>query len=563
MEREVVVGTRGSKLSVIQTEQAVEKIRRHFPEVKFRIQTIKTEGDKKPDTPLGDFAGDGIFTKEIEKALLSERIDIAVHSLKDLPTKIHPKLTIGAILEREDARDVLISHGNLKLDELPKGATVGTESPRRIAQLLAYRKDIRIAPLRGNVDTRIGKLDNGEYDAIVIAAAGVIRLGLAERITQYLPVELLIPAPGQGALAIETRAGESELNLMLSEADHHKTRIEVTEERSFLSSLGGGCVVPIAAYASSNRNAANISGMVGDELGRRIIRDEISTSTDEFSGSGKRLAGRLLVCGAYKILEGEMLYTPLLKRKVLLTSQENLAEKLSHEFRELGAEPIMMPSLKVTPVSDFSGLDQAISLIGQYDWAVFTSANGVRFVLDRMIGRGTGLSALKRLKVAAVGPATAKSLSEYGITVSYVPRNYLTAEIAKGIGDVEGKKMILLRSNISDSELPRALEEKGAKVTQVDAYMTLPSDLGTNHAAEALRSRTLSYVVFTSASSVLGTMNIMKGDKGALGGAKVVCIGPKTAKAAEDNGVHVDIVAEEHTAEGIIKAILIDDIGGF
>ncbi|MDE1857150.1 MAG: hydroxymethylbilane synthase [Candidatus Micrarchaeota archaeon] len=551
----IVVGTRGSRLSGIQTELVISKLKANFPDMEFEVSVIKTEGDRKPDVPLVDLAGDGIFTKDIEDALLDRKIDIAVHSLKDLPTKIHPDLAISAITEREDPRDVLISKGNLALDDLPKGARLGTESPRRIAQLKAYRDDLEILGLRGNVDTRIRKLDSGDYDAIVIAAAGVVRLGMKDRIAQYLPTSIVIPAPGQGALAVETRRNDSELNDIIRSMDDRDTRIAVQEEREFLSRLGGGCVVPIASYAVVRSGELFIEGMVGDDSGKRIIRGDAEKRIDLSRDIGADLAERLLAEGAYRLLKGEISYLPLLDKRVIVTSEEHLAEKLSAELMELGAQPVLLPSIGVRPLADFSALDAAIRGIGRYDWVVFTSGNGGRFVAERFRALGMDVSELNRAKVAAVGPATAKSLRDANVRIDFVPKKYLTSEIADGLGDVSGKRILLLRADIADRRLVDALESRGAKVEQVDAYRTVPIRHSREEINGLLDRNGISHVIFTSASEVQSFADMIGGDMSRLR-ASIVSIGPVTSDALYRLGMTADITAEEHTVEGIIKAIL-------
>ena len=252
-ERVYRVATRGSKLALAQTAAVVERLRKLFPEKKFETLTVKTAGDA--DSKAGSqLPGKGIFVKEIEEALLAGKADLAVHSLKDLPTEITPGLTIAAIPERVDPRDALISKTGARLDELPPGAIVGTGSGRRAAQLLAARPDLRIEPIRGNLDTRLAKLmgeraSDVAYDAVIVAVAGCRRLGLGGRITQILPPEIMLPAPGQGALAVEAREEDNDAREMACALDDEAARSATMAERAFLQALGGGCRLPIAALA--------------------------------------------------------------------------------------------------------------------------------------------------------------------------------------------------------------------------------------------------------------------------------------------------------------------------
>jgi len=248
--RPLVIGTRGSSLALCQAQIVQAKLEERFPDQAFRLQTIKAEADARPDVPLIAMSGEGVFVKELETALLEGRIDLAVHSLKDLPLAIPSGLRLAAILERDEPRDALVSSSGAVFDRLPPGARVGTSSLRRRSQLLSRRHDVQLLDIRGNVDTRLRKLDEGRYDAIVIAACGLIRLGLEERITEYLDFSVMLPEPGQGALAVEARTEDRQTLERLSVLDDPPTRASVEAERAFLQALGGGCRVPIAAYAA-------------------------------------------------------------------------------------------------------------------------------------------------------------------------------------------------------------------------------------------------------------------------------------------------------------------------
>jgi hydroxymethylbilane synthase len=247
--------------------------------------------------------GKGIFLKEIEQALLAGEMDLAVHSLKDMPTEQPEGLTIGAVFERGDPRDVLIAREGLSLEILPRGARVGTGSPRRSAQLRVVRPDLRLLDLRGNVETRLRKLDEGQYDAVILAAAGLVRLGLASRITEYLSPSILLPAVGQGALAVEIREDDSEMKQLVRPLEHNPTRIAVEAERTFLRAFGGGCRVPITAYASVRGDQLVLEGMVACSDGSRLLRDQLVGDAARPEEIAQGLAERLLQRGADEILQ--------------------------------------------------------------------------------------------------------------------------------------------------------------------------------------------------------------------------------------------------------------------
>jgi len=299
----LVLGTRGSKLAVHQSEWVQARIRELVPHVTVTLQRIQTSGDKILDVPLAKIGGKGLFVKEIEEALLSGEIDLAVHSMKDVPTELPPGLDLLCIPSREDPRDALISRDGVRFKELPRGAKVGTSSLRRQAQLLQARPDLSIGMLRGNLDTRLRKLRDGQFDAIVLAAAGLRRLGWEQEITEYLAPELSLPAIGQGALGIEGRRDDTFVRAVLSRLEDAPTRTTIIAERSLLRRLQGGCQVPIAAHARLTGSELVLDGLVASVDGKEIIRDRVTGSADDPHSMGVQLAERLLTRGGDRILQ--------------------------------------------------------------------------------------------------------------------------------------------------------------------------------------------------------------------------------------------------------------------
>lgn len=304
---EIIIGSRGSKLALWQAEWVRARLKALDAGVSVRIEILKTKGDVMHDVPLATIGGQGAFTKELEVALLERRIDVAVHSLKDLPTVIPERLSITATPAREDPRDALVLRAdsdarNASIKNLPAGATVGTSSLRRIAQLKHLRPDVRIKELRGNVDTRLRKLDAGEYDALILASAGLRRLGLESRISAAIEAEEMLPAVSQGALGIETREGDASTNASVSLLDDPRTRAAVLAERALLRTLGGGCQVPIAAHATVAGGRIRLDGLVASLDGGEVIRDSIEGDATEAVRVGDELAARLLERGAGVLL---------------------------------------------------------------------------------------------------------------------------------------------------------------------------------------------------------------------------------------------------------------------
>jgi hydroxymethylbilane synthase len=293
----LVIGSRGSQLALWQAKWIAARLADRGQET--RIEIIKTTGDKITDVPLAKVGTKGLFTKEIEEALLDGRIDLAVHSMKDLPTEMPDGLTIAAIPEREDPRDALVG---VTLKNLTSGARVGTSSLRRAAQLRVIRKDLRIESVRGNLDTRVRKLDEGQYEAIVLASAGLTRLGWAHRIAEILSPEMMCPAVGQGALAVETRADGPAQDICAA-LDHAATRTAVTAERAVLASLGGGCQVPIGAHAQVSSGMLQLIGIVISPDGEQVVRKSDEGSVANAENIGRRVGAALLADGAREILE--------------------------------------------------------------------------------------------------------------------------------------------------------------------------------------------------------------------------------------------------------------------
>jgi hydroxymethylbilane synthase len=309
MTNVLVIGSRGSKLALRQSEQAKARLTLLNPAIDVRIEIIKTTGDVKTD-PLAVIGGKGVFTKELEDALLDGRIDIAVHSLKDLPTILPDELTISAICEREDPRDALVlsSHiesVNASLASLSERAVVGTSSQRRLAQLKVLRPDIVVKDVRGNVDTRLRKLDEGQYDALILASAGLRRLGLHTRISAAISTDEMLPAVGQGAVAIETRSDNEFAISMVGKLDHEETRIACLAERALLRTLGGGCQFPIAAHAVVYNRELRLQGVVAKPDGSQILRDRVSGPVSDAEQLGAELASKLIRQGADSILRSQ------------------------------------------------------------------------------------------------------------------------------------------------------------------------------------------------------------------------------------------------------------------
>ena len=302
----ICIGSRGSELAMWQARAVVRVLTAHEPGLAVEHIVVQTTGDRVSGTPLAMIGVKGLFTKELEEALLAGHIDIAVHSLKDMPTVCPEGLAVGVALPREDPRDVLVAPPGTTLDSLPPGSRVGTSSLRRQAQLLARRPDLTIVDVRGNIATRLDKLDRGECDALVLARAGLIRLGLSHRVAQVIEVDVMTPAVGQGALAVESRVADLRANRLLHALDHRPTRLATLAERAFLTRLDAGCQLPVGALGTWQDGTLTLAGIVADVHGHGSVRgtDVASVEFDsDAAGAGTRLANRLLADGARRLLD--------------------------------------------------------------------------------------------------------------------------------------------------------------------------------------------------------------------------------------------------------------------
>lgn len=804
--RKIIIGTRTSQLAVKQAEEVKRVLQKLNPHLKVIFQKIKTRGDVLKDGGAGGGpAGKGLFVKEIEDALLAGQIDLAVHSMKDVPTVLPQGLTIAAVTKRVDPRDVLISREGLSLNKLPQNARIGTSSLRRKLQLLFYRRDLKIVPLRGNLDTRLRKLKEGKIDAIVVAAAGLIRLGWQSRVTQYLPYQIMLPAGGQGALGIEIREKDQEIRRILQTLNHDDSRVAITAERCFLRELGGGCQLPVATLSKVGKERLNLEAVVAAAEGEKIIRKKVTGLKQKPEELGLQLAQKIIGRGLQKIssgfvfqphhlsgrvyvvgagpgdpglitlkgvecirkadliiydglvnkkflnyardncefvhrgkLPGESLSqaqinqmmvrearkgktivrlkggdpfifgrgaeevefladnnidfevipgissvlaaptyagiplthrrfsssltivtghedplkkksavnwtnlarengtlvilmglanlpqivkklisagknentpcaviswgtTPgqkvvtgvlgemaekakgikppgviviggvvnlreklnwfekksLFGKQILITRPLRQAKKLVGLLEDQGAEVIEFPTIRISSLNDYQRLDLAIERLADYDWIIFTSPNGVDHFRRRMKTKRRDARSLSKLKIGAIGPKTAAKLENMGIMADFLPHEYSSQGIIKGIKkfEIKGKKILLPRSDIAPSRLPRGLKKLGARVEEVAAYETqLPAGKSFTAIKNMLKNRKIDVVIFTSSSTVSNFVKLMGAVD--LGKAKVACIGPVTANEAELSGMKPDIVLPQYSIEGLLEEII-------
>ncbi|HZD10097.1 MAG TPA: hydroxymethylbilane synthase [Candidatus Binatia bacterium] len=557
----LIVGTRTSRLARWQSAHVIELLADAWPNLTCELHPFETTGDRKIGRPLPEIGGKGLFTAELEAALLSGAIDVAVHSLKDLPVENPSGLTVGAVPAREDACDALVASGIETMATLKPGAVVGTSSLRRQAQILAVRPDLQVRSIRGNVETRARKAREGDYDAVVLAAAGLKRLDMVEVVSSWLPLDVMLPAPGQGALAVQCRAGDEETLSLLRAIEDVATRRAVTAERQFLKALGGGCSAPIAAYACSHADGQlELVALVASVDGGALIR--VSGCGSDPNVLAEQLASQARSRGAEDILAAlpatgsRPSQLPLSGLRIVVTRPRRQASAFASRLRELGALPILFPTIRIAPFEDTRELDSAIQRLQEFDWVVFTSVNGVAVFWQRVQALNLNVTHFGGVRVATIGPATADALLEVGVKPDFIPDEFVAEQIVAGLGDVSGQKILLPRAAEARAVLAEQLRAGGAQVEEIASYRTTlakpdPRAVGQLKDANA--------ITFTSSSTVRNFVTLLGGAREAkklASGAAIACIGPITASTAHDFGLEPNVVAEEYTIEGLTAALL-------
>jgi hydroxymethylbilane synthase len=531
--QEVAIGSRGSALALAQArlvQEALERVGRSS-----RIVIIETEGDRRaPDTAWGE----GAFVAAIEQALLVGRVDVAVHSAKDVPTEEDPRLRIAAYLPRADPRDALVVRDDAaerRLDALPSGSRVGTDSPRRTGFLLARRPDLAVHPLHGNVDTRLRRLDAGETDALVLACAGLDRMGLGDRIAERLEPEIVPPAPGQGAIAVQVRRDDARLLALADAIDDRQTRLAVEAERAFLTTSGGGCRAPIGALATVVDDELDLFGGYAHPDGSDTVLARRRGPAGAGQDLGRELAGDLEASRRVRGLEQDASRSD--RRRVLVTRAAEQADELVSALRGAGLDPVRVPTIAVEFDPPRGELDAAAGLLHTYAWVVITSANGARAILRAATRVLTELGALSW---AAIGPATRGVLEHEGIEVKFQPSQSSAIAMAAGLPVRPGDRVLVVRGDLADAELAIAIRARGAEVDDVVAYRTHEAPEGSRILLRrAVSDGPIAAVTFTSGSTVRGLVKLGRDEAIDVLSMPSVCIGPETADEASAAGFQI------------------------
>ena len=572
-------GTRGSALALAQTRRVIELLQQQRPDVFAEPVVIRTEGDADKTTPLTVLGGRGVFTSALQTALLAGEIDAAVHSAKDLPTDRPAGLELVAFPERGDPRDIVISRHRRPLADLPAHPRIGTSSRRRAVQIMYLRPDARIVDLRGNIDTRLYKALAGDLDAIVLAAAGVQRLGWEERITEFLAVDEFVPSPGQGALAVEARASDPTASRLLALIDDPAVATAVRLERSFLRAVGGGCTKPIAAHVTGAAGGWRLRGMIATDDGGHLAYANEALDPAEPTAHAAAIARQLLsrvssptgrfgVRPAVSGLETEPPTTdpgvneprgPLTGLRVLVTRPRAQAASLSSALRAQGAEPVEVPTIRIEDAGESASLERALTglVVGDYDWVVFTSVNAVERVLRRLRDRGQEWPAGRAARVVAVGRATAEALTAAGVGVDLVPDESDAEGVITLLARqrINGRRVLYPKGDQARDVIPAGLRRAGAEVDPIDVYRTVPEHELDPEIRDQIERGAVDVVTFASPSSVRGLTSLL-GGAAALAGLEIVCVGPVTAAAVRAQGLPVHAVAGDASAAGIVEALV-------
>lgn len=550
---EILIGTRGSALALAQARLVAAAFERAgWPS---RLVVVETEGDRRaPDTAWGE----GAFVAAIEQALLAGRVDLAVHSAKDVPTEEDPRLRIGAFLARADPRDILVVRANSperSLDDLPAGSRVGTDSPRRVGFVLARRPDLVVHPLHGNVDTRLRRLDDGETDALVLAAAGLDRLGKADRIAERLDLDVVLPAPGQGAIAIQIRRDDARLVDLTAGIDHRPTRLAVEAERAFLLASGGGCRAPIGALATVDGDELMLVGGYVRPDGSAVARDRVRGPAADGRQLGAALAGllgaRLPDIG--RDGDAPTAATAARRPRVIVARATDQAAELIDCLAAFQIDGSSVPAIAVEQMPAGGELDRVAHDLAHYRWVVVTSTNGARAIAS---ARGGQPAAHGAPRWAAIGDATRRALEDAGFEVEFVPSQASATAIAAELPVTFGDRVLLLRGDLADDELPDALRARGVEVDDIVAYRTVEApDSSRALLRRAIEAGRVDAVLFSSGSTVRGLVALAAAESLVdVTAIPAICIGPETAHEARRLGFHVLAEAPSRGAQGLASA---------
>ncbi|WP_372653866.1 hydroxymethylbilane synthase, partial [Draconibacterium sp.] len=496
-------------------------------------------------------------------AMFNDEIDMAVHSLKDLPTVFPEGTKLGAVLERGTVNDALVSKDHLKLSELTSEHTIATSSLRRKAQLLRLNPDFNIVEIRGNVNTRIRKMNEGYCDAMIMAGAGLQRLEMDETITEILDAETMIPACGQGAIAIEIKDNDPEIESIITQINHKETMITSSAERVFLNTLEGGCQIPVGSTCKVEGNQVKITGFVASINGSEFLKETATGSVEDANELARNLANKLFNAGGKKILDAirtENLPVtkkefPLKDKVIISTRPADIHDDLPELLTKAGASVVSLPMIQIEQTQLSIAEEQSLQNLDQFQWVIFTSKNGVVSFFKQLIELKGNTTLPNNLKIAVIGKNTAAELDYYGyapyFTASENSSDGLLKELAEK-HNLQNQNILLALGNLAGDKLETELS-KANSVTRINTYQTVKPSGADSKILDAISNDRYDLIVFTSPSTFnnfcqfYGTENIT--------GVKMASIGETTSEAIRQGGAEPLITAESSNAEGLYKAI--------
>lgn len=559
-ESPLVIGTRGSALALHQAQFVADSLRTVSGGRAIHVQIVTSEGDLDKSSPLTEIGGRGVFTSSLQRALTAQQVDAAVHSSKDVPSLSPQGLVLAAFPQREDARDAVVSRHGVGLKDLPPDPVVGTSSRRRAVQVQALRPDARIVDLRGNIDTRLAKAETDQYDAIILAAAGLGRMGWRDRIATLLPVDQFTPAPGQGALVIETREHPDPAFALVAHIDQYHGRLALEVERAFLRGVGGGCITPLGAHAVIEA----VHGLDQVRFWGMLARDDGTGLTrvyDEWPGDRARDGAFAVAQALVREVHPNRVFGGSGERerqfrgmKILVTGSDHLVTRLVGGVRSRGGEPIVMPTIRIDAPLDPRPLHEVVDFLrhGRFDRVVLTSQNAVEALVDAWKAPNAG-----PIWIAAVGEATAQALRASGLEPHLVAEDSRAEGLLDAMASVvvPGDRILLPLSDRARPVLAEGLAELGAEVSVVTAYethiiATIGSDL-----ERTMGQGEIAAVLLASPSAVEGFIAQAGHLLPALSGASFVAIGGVTAEAMLAAGLPVHAMPQTPGADTMVEAL--------
>lgn len=562
--KKIRIGTRGSKLALYQAYRVKEELEGKFSDQEFEIIIIKTKGDKILDVPLSKIGDKGLFTKELEYALFRDEIDMAVHSLKDLPTKFPKGTKLGAILNRGDFRDCLVSKDHKKLEDFDGSEVIATSSLRRKAQLLKINPKFKIVEIRGNVNTRIRKMEEGHCDAMIMAAAGLQRLEMGEHITEIFDPEVMISACGQGAIGIEIREKDAIIEKLISNINDKDSWLTAETERVFLSTLEGGCQIPVGCHCRIEGEKVVLKGFISSIDGSEFLCKTVEGNRADSYEHAKNLANDLFNSGGKEILDeirsenivNETTSSSLKGKRIISTRPLEISDDLPNILKDCGAEVIALPMIELLPSILTEDERYSLANLADYNWVFFTSKGGVSSFFKQLIEVNGDTTLPKQLQIAVIGEKTALELEYYGYKASFISSGNNSEEFItefKSTLDLKNQNLLFILGNLANDYLIDQMKQ-GNNVKRINTYQNnCPSKIDSsilNH----LKTNEYDLIVFTSPSTFNNLIKFI--DHDVLKTLKIASIGSTTSKAITNAGLKPLLTASQSSTDGLKAAIL-------